>query len=429
MPSLWKDDRSPYWVACFTGYLGTRRLRFKKTTGIQHIRPPSVESWSSKDAERQAMKIAEQYERVAQGAMDAAAARAFLKGIDDLRVRRVCQRTMDQILKRTSGTGLAEKTPRNFFTSYLEQNRGTIAAGSFERYRQAADLFLASLGPVADEDFSCVTDSDVVRFRNAQSARVAPSTANNLLKIIRMFCEAAQDAGILTRNPCRGVKPVKAGGGRTRREFTLQELAKLLENADDEWRSMILFGFYTGMRLGDIASLRWSQLDTAAGELTYTSRKTGRTTIVPLPAALLSHLAGMTATDDPASYLHPKAAARMAATGDKANRLSNEFFDLMALAGLVERRSHRAKENRANGRQMRREMSPISFHSLRHTCTSILKRAGVPAAVVMDIIGHNSAAMSAHYTHIDSGTKREAVSNLPDLVAWQGAASGKDAAS
>jgi hypothetical protein len=34
-----------------------------------------------------------------------------------------------------------------------------------------------------------------------------------------------------------------------------------LVGANDEWRSMILFGLYTGQRLGDIATLRWNNLD------------------------------------------------------------------------------------------------------------------------------------------------------------------------
>jgi integrase len=35
----------------------------------------------------------------------------------------------------------------------------------------------------------------------------------------------------------------------------------ILNLADEEWRSMILFGLYTGQRLGDIASLRWNNVD------------------------------------------------------------------------------------------------------------------------------------------------------------------------
>jgi integrase len=41
----------------------------------------------------------------------------------------------------------------------------------------------------------------------------------------------------------------------------------------------------------------------------------------------------------------------------------------------------------------------LSFHSLRHTAVSLLKDAGVPDAVVMALVGHESTAISQRYTH------------------------------
>jgi integrase len=94
--------------------------------------------------------------------------------------------------------------------------------------------------------------------------------------------------------------------------------------------------------------------------------------------------------------------------------LSRQFYELLADAGLASSKPHRRSEA-APGRDGRRELSRLSFHSLRHTATSLMKNAGVNAAVVMDIIGHESEAISAHYTHIDEATKRKAVALLPDL--------------
>ena len=44
-----------------------------------------------------------------------------------------------------------------------------------------------------------------------------------------------------------------------------------------------------------------------------------------------------------------------------------------------------------------------------------MKNAGINAPVVMDIIGHESEAISAHYTHIDEDTKRKAIALLPSI--------------
>ena len=60
--------------------------------------------------------------------------------------------------------------------------------------------------------------------------------------------------------------------------------------------------------------------------------------------------------------------------------------------------------------------SEVTFQSLRHTATSLLKNAGVSEAVARDIIGHESAAISRHYTHIDEGSKRKALAKLFDGI-------------
>ena len=61
-------------------------------------------------------------------------------------------------------------------------------------------------------------------------------------------------------------------------------------------------------------------------------------------------------------------------------------------------------------------MSAISFHSLRHTATSLLKNAGGSEAIAMDIIGHDSKAISRQYTHIDDAAKRSAFGKMPDVT-------------
>jgi hypothetical protein len=44
-----------------------------------------------------------------------------------------------------------------------------------------------------------------------------------------------------------------------------------------------------------------------------------------------------------------------------------------------------------------------------------MKNAGISPAIVQDIIGHDSAEMSAHYTHVEHAAKKHALASLPDL--------------
>ena len=85
----------------------------------------------------------------------------------------------------------------------------------------------------------------------------------------------------------------------------------------------------------------------------------------------------------------------------------------MVTAKIVEARPH---VKSGDGRAAKRAASVLSFHSLRHTATSMLKNAGVSDSVTMDIIGHESAAVSKNYTHIDKETKRKALDKLPDIT-------------
>ena len=63
-----------------------------------------------------------------------------------------------------------------------------------------------------------------------------------------------------------------------------------------------------------------------------------------------------------------------------------------------------------------RTVHALSFHSLRHTTTSILKNAGLNSAIVMNVVGHQLTAISTHYTTIDSDAKRRAIERMPDIL-------------
>jgi hypothetical protein len=57
-----------------------------------------------------------------------------------------------------------------------------------------------------------------------------------------------------------------------------------------------------------------------------------------------------------------------------------------------------------------------------------MKNAGISVAIVQDIIGHESAAISANYTHIDDAAKRTALSAMPDVMERSGPVTQKNAA-
>ena len=47
----------------------------------------------------------------------------------------------------------------------------------------------------------------------------------------------------------------------SRRELTIDELRKVCQTATGELRTLLALGIYSGLRLGDCATLRWGEVD------------------------------------------------------------------------------------------------------------------------------------------------------------------------
>ena len=85
----------------------------------------------------------------------------------------------------------------------------------------------------------------------------------------------------------------------------------------------------------------------------------------------------------------------------------------MATAGLRLAAPHHILLNR--GREGKRQRNELSFHCLRHTAVTLLKEAGVPQAVTMELIGHDSPEISQHYTHVGIEALKKAAAALPEI--------------
>lgn len=404
MSSITKDpkDRSPYFLACFTAYVGQARRQLKKSTATTD--------------RKLAQRIADELEEAAQGRLTPEGIQSFLVGVADRRAQRAAHCAFDDVLRKTTGTGLGSKTARGYITEWLERNRGTLAATTWEKYQRTAEQLYAALGDKADADMGALRQDDVAQFRNAEAKRVSKSTANHALKIVRVFFAAAERDGVVPRNVARLVRKERdSSAERARRAFTLPELKRILAKCDDEWHSLVLFGLYTGARMGDLAAMTWQAVDLQNRSLNYVSRKTNRPVSLPLAAPLAAHVESLPAGDDPKAPLHPRAFAILEKQG-RVGMLSRQFAAILADAGLAPARTHKAQVD-GPGRGGRRAASDVSFHALRHTAVSLLKNAGVSDAVARDIVGHESEAVSRLYTHIEDDAKRRALATLPDLTA------------
>jgi len=378
--SIRKKFTSPYWFACYPCEDGSRTQTSTKTTD-----------------RKEAQRIADELERT------------HTSRAPERQMRRV----LSDLNQRLTGDRLSSATLREFAAQWLTRKETEIARLSYLAYKSAVDEFVEMLPAKADLGLQYLTKADVAGYRDKCASRTTAKTANNKLKIIRTLLQSAWRDGLIDENPAAKVTVLKAEDS-LRRPFTLPELRRLLEVADHEWRGMILAGLYTGQRLKDMATLAWTSIDLQRKEIALTTSKTGRRQIIPIAKPLRSHLMSCEAGDDPRAPLFPRAAALVAKDGD-VGRVSQGFYELLVTANLARPRLGK-DESKGVGRAGKRERSPLTFHCLRHTATSLLKNAGVSEAVAMDIIGHDSREISQHYTHVEDSAKREALDKMPDVT-------------
>lgn len=301
-------------------------------------------------------------------------------------------------------------------SSWMTECESSTAPDTLTRYRTLADAFALHLGagdtgPMLD----AVTSDHIRQFQDSRRASRSASTMNLERQLLStFFCRGIKN-GLLISNPVAAVAKAKASReekGR-KRAFTLDELRTIFSKCpDDFWRYLVLAGFYTGQRLGDLVCLRWGAVDLQENILRLTQGKTGRGVKVPLRPALCSMLAALRVTAGkvkPDDFVWPAHAERYQRIG--VSVFARQFYEILAECGLT---PPRKRGKKASGGP--RTMSPISFHSLRHTFVSILKATGGTQAVAKELAGHGSDAISDLYTHNSPETLAKAIAALPEVT-------------
>ena len=387
MASLHKDSRgrSPFWYCSY-----------KTPDGVWHLR-------STKSTDR---KQAEEICR----SMSQAAALGRTKKLTPEAARDVIARAVADVFLASNDETLPSTTVRSWCSQWLESKKIEATPSTVARYAGILERFYAFLDKKADRDIATLTAPNIGAFRDKLARELSRASANVAVKCLRACLSAATKQGLLTSNPAALVDKLKARGESARRAFTVAEVQRVLKSAgDSEWRGLILAGIYTGARLGDIARLTWRNVNLETAEVTFTATKTGRRMVLPMARPLSALFESLPSVDDPDAFVFPKAAAAAKRTGT----LSNQFYGLLVDAGLAEPRT---KKNTGKGRHAPRPVGGLSFHSLRHSAVTFLKAAGVSDALAQAIAGHESAAVSRIYTHLDTGTLRGAVDKLPDVT-------------
>jgi integrase len=385
MASLRRLPSSRYWIACFTDATGKQVQR------------------STKEIDRKrAQQIADRYGEAAR-----AGRLGFL-------AERQARKVIGDIYRISNREELPSDSVRGFFERWIETKRTEAGHKTYTRYAGVVAQFLEWLGARGDIGLAHLTSTEIARFRDHLAAKHSPSSVNTALACLQAALGRAFRDSLVDVNEASRVEKLdeRLGQRQQRRAFTDSELRAILAVCDPEWRGMVICGAYTGMRLGDVATLRWANIDLGSREMRFNMEKTGKNVVLPIAAPLHQHLMKIAGNDDPAASLFPRSFA-LRQRDIPTSALSNQFYKILTAAGLVKPRDHKST---GKGRNAGRVSGGLGFHCLRHTATSLLKRAGASDVIAMEILGHDTAAVSRGYSHIDTATLRIAVDRLPDIT-------------
>lgn len=266
-------------------------------------------------------------------------------------------------------------------TSYLKdikQNRGWKGANA------CVETFAKFFGA---KKLSEITSADVEDFKRLRTQEgKKPATTNSDLAFVRhLFNYAERCNKFYGKNPVSisGLLPVN---NQQTRVLTMGEEIKFLKCCRDFLKPVVITALHTGMRSGEIRTLRWQNVDFTTNTITIemTNSKNKRTRFTPINHVLRKVLLEQKLKTDSSAYVFGKERALK----DKSNL--DYYFRLAC------------KQANIQG---------LRFHDLRHTAATRMVESGVSIVAVSKILGHSALQMTMRYSHPDNSL-REAVEAL-----------------
>ena len=217
-----------------------------------------------------------------------------------------------------------------------------------------------------------------------------PATINRHVATLKHMMTKAHDWQWINEAVARGVKKVKLleENNKRLRFLSVEECQRLLALCDSHLRPIVTTALNTGMRKGEILSLKWEDVDLKHGFLHIKETKNGERKEVPINGTLKHTLSGLPRRLDGGHVFYdPK-------TDKPYQDVKKSFATACRKAGITD----------------------FHFHDLRHTYASHLVMAGVDLTTVKELLGHKNLTMTLRYSHLSPTHKVKAVEALDTIL-------------
>ena len=265
--------------------------------------------------------------------------------------------------------------------------------------RASRDIFIVCLRNLlviaGDCALTTLEPRHVDLYKTQALQKKSPVTVNIELRSLRTIFNYALRWKLIESNPFTRVQLVRVPE-LPPVHFTRQEFQTVLGAIDQDWlKEMVTFTLLTGMRRGEVANLKWSDVDLtrklAHVHSTPTFRsKWGKQRMIPLNEWIVQRLLERFSKNG-SEYVFT-----LEGTKVSESYLSHKFTDYVRAAGLKKK---------------------LHFHSLRHTFATWLVQDGVSIYEIQKLLGHSSIEMTQIYSHLQSEQLHETVNRIaPPLI-------------
>ncbi|MGV8057884.1 MAG: tyrosine-type recombinase/integrase [Smithellaceae bacterium] len=234
--------------------------------------------------------------------------------------------------------------------------------------------------------------------KNILAAGKSPRTLQYVFATIRQAWNVARrDGQIVGDSPTKNIKIPKIDNRRVR--FLSHEEADILLNAlkdkDTLTHNVTLLSLQTGLRMGEIASLKWGHVDTERGIIEVVDPKGGQGRAAFMTKKIKTMFENMK-RQKPDEYVFTKK------DDGKLNDTPKEFSKIVDELGFNE-----------GIKDARRK---VCFHSCRHTFASWHVMAGTDIYTLKELLGHSVIQMTERYSHLAPEALQNATRTLERAI-------------
>ncbi|MGQ9570711.1 MAG: tyrosine-type recombinase/integrase [Thermodesulfovibrionales bacterium] len=217
-----------------------------------------------------------------------------------------------------------------------------------------------------------------------------PATVNRLLATIKHMFTKAVEWDMVEDEVLKRVRRAKllSENNRRLRYLSKEECQGLISSCEPHLRPIVITALNTGMRKGEILSLKWDNVDLKHGFILLDKTKNGDRREIPINNTLRQTLQVLTRRLDIPYVFYDSN------TGKPYQDVKRSFITACRRAGIRDFR----------------------FHDLRHTFASHLVMTGVDLTTVKELLGHKDIKMTLRYAHLAPSHKVKAVDMLDSTL-------------